>query len=50
MRDMGADAQVYHGATAVNSGRCTVGNLGFDDMLLVFVVLKANVTPTFNVD
>jgi len=40
MWDVGTDTQVDHGTAAIDSGRGTVGDLGLNDVLLVFVVLR----------
>ena len=40
MWDMGANTQVDHGATAIDCGGGTIRDLGFNEVLLVFVVLK----------
>lgn len=42
MRDMGANTKVDHGSTSVDSGRSAIRYLGFDDLLLVLVVLYKN--------
>ena len=39
VRDVRADAQVDHGATAVDRGRLAVGDLRLDQVLLILVVL-----------
>jgi len=41
MWDVGTDAQVDHGTTAIDGSRGTVRDLGLNDVLLVFVVLKS---------
>lgn len=41
MRDMGSDTKVDHGATAIDGGGGAVGDLGLDEVLLVFVVLRS---------
>ena len=40
MWDVGTNTQVDHGATAIDGGGSTIRDLGLDEMLLVFVVLK----------
>jgi len=47
MWDMRTDAQVDHGAAAIDGSRGTVRNLGFNEMLLVFVVLDPTSEPAF---
>ncbi len=37
---MGTDAEIDHGSAAVDGGGGAVGDLGFDEVLLVFVVLR----------
>ena len=45
MRDMRADAQVDHRATAVHRRRFAVGDLRLDKVLLVLVVLHKTSAP-----
>jgi hypothetical protein len=40
MWDVRTEAQIDHGATAIDGGRGTVRDLALDNVLLVFVVLK----------
>lgn len=39
MRNMRANAKINHRSTSVDCGRGAIGNLGLDEILLVFVVL-----------
>lgn len=38
--DVRPDTQVNHGTTAINCRRCSIGNLWFYEVLLIFVVLN----------
>ena len=44
MGDMGPNTQVNHRATAVNSGRRSVGYLGLDQIFFVFVILSSKIS------